>query len=546
MRKRIYIGILIGIVALNILLQWVVARWDLTSDHRYTLSSRSRTEIRRLDDRLEIVLCLDGPLNSGFKRLRKATVDLLSELRMQSSYVQLIEPDAEQIAKLHAQLEQEGLMPVLVHERAKDGKTSQTNVYPYAILRYKGKQTVVSLLRQDRSKKGEENLNMSIEALEYSVIESVHLLLREHVERVAFLEGHGELEEKDIYDFSAALSRYYQIDRGAIGLDASVLNDYQAVIIADPQLPFSETDKYILDQYLMKGGKILWLVSGVKFSSNLLSEAGVTPIIAQDLHLTDMFFRYGVRVNPVLVQDLQCLNVPVDVSRDPENPQYQPIPWTYAPLLLTSSHSPITCNVAQVSTTFASCLEVVGGDDGIAKNVLLATSLASCLTGAPAEVDLSDLSIHESAFTLSYLPVAVSLEGKFSSVYAHRMIPEGVINSAATPIKESVNTRQVVVASGNVARNEWQQGHPLPVGYDRYSRIQFGNRDFLVNAVLWLTDDAGLIALRQKSIALRLINTKKSYSNMTLIQTISVLCPILLLLLVGGGVLWRRINLYVR
>ena len=294
----------------------------------------------------------------------------------------------------------------------------------------------------------------------------------------------------------------------------------------------------------MQGGKIMWLVNGVKFSENMLSDGGMTPIISQDLHLTDLLFRYGVRIQPVLVQDLQCLRIPVDVSRDPENPQYQPIPWTYAPILLTSDESPISHNVMQVSTLFASCLEAVGGDDGIQKTVLLATSSASRVTGAPAEVNLSDLTIQQDAFRLQHLPVATSLEGQFTSLFAHRPKPTGVLSRNASPVKCSVPTRQIVVASGNVARNEWQQGKPLPVGYDRYSHIQFGNRDFLTNAVLWLTDDNGLISLRQKNIALRLLNNKRAQSYSKTIQITSVLTPLLLLFLTGISALWSRKKRY--
>lgn len=534
-----YILILLFAVAINIPLQWVVLRLDLSADHRFTLSRETRQEIRNLDETLEVCLCLDGALNSGFQQLRKAALDLTRELNAINRRVVMVEADGEQITK---QLEQSGYAPIVVHERSQDGKTAQTMVYPYAILRYRGKQMVVNLLQQNRGKSGEENLNHSIETLEYAFMEAIHTLRKDQIDHIAFLEGHGELDEESVYDWTLALSRHFQVDRGVLGCDAEVLKEFKAVIIADPQLSFSDTDKYILDQYLMQGGRLMWLVNGVKFSSSMLSDNGVTPVVAQDLNLKDMFFRYGVRINPALVQDMQCLNVPVDVSRDPQNPQYQPIPWTYAPLLLTSEESSITRGVMQVSSTFISCLDAVGGEDGIRKEVLLATSSASGLTGTPAEVDLSDLSIQQERFQYQYLPVAVSLEGSFPSVFAHRIAPDGVMNGRK--YKQSEPTRQVVVASGNLARNEWYQGQPLPVGYDRYSRMQFGNRDFLVNAILWLTDDGNLIRLRQKSIILRLLNNKKAHRYSANIQIISILVPVLLLGLTGGLVWWRRKKQY--
>jgi ABC-2 type transport system permease protein len=362
------------------------------------------------------------------------------------------------------------------------------------------------------------------------------------VEKIAFLEGHGELAEANVYDWSKTLSKYYQIDRGVLGTDANMLSGYKALVIADPQQPFSETDKYLIDNYIMHGGKVMWLLNGVRFSDDMLTQDGITPVIALDLKLTDMLFRYGVRINPALVQDLQCLRVPADISGDPQRPQYQPIPWTYAPLLLTSEASPITHNLMQVSATFASCIDFVGGDDGLNKNVILATSTASALTPTPAEVDLSDLSVVPERFNRSYLPVAASLEGCFPSLYAHRQRPMS-ITGETTAAEKSVETRQVVVAAGSVARNEWQQGQPLPVGYDRYTKTQFSNRDFLVNAVLWLTDENNLISLRHKSVALRIINDKKAHEQQLAIQLTCLLLPLLLLALTGIAVhITRRIK----
>ena len=223
---------------------------------------------------------------------------------------------------------------------------------------YKGRSAAVQLLKNQRGLSGEENLNHSIENLEYAFVDAIRSLTQTKVEKIAFLEGHGELDERYVYDLTQALAQYYQIDRGTLGLQTGVLDAYKVVIIADPQTAFSETDKYILDQYLMQGGSILWVVNGVQFSDDYLSSEGMTPIVALDLNINDMLFRYGVRVNHGLVQDLQCLPVPVDVSQDESQPNWQPMPWTYAPLLLTSQVSPITRNVAQVRATMASAAKM--------------------------------------------------------------------------------------------------------------------------------------------------------------------------------------------
>lgn len=492
-------------------------RWDLTEDKRYSLGAATKTLLHELNEPAEVELLLEGDLNSGFRRLRKATIELLDEMSRYGK-VQLV--PAQESSK-------DDLQPTVIHEREQNGKTVQTTVYPYAIVHYRGRQTVVPLLKNNRALSGEQNLNKSIESMEYAFAEAIHSISREQIERIAFLEGHGELDEADVYDVSRQLSRYFDVDRGTLTDDVKALQPYKVVIIAAPQQPLSEQDKYILDQYLMHGGRILWALDGVRLSEDMLSESGLTPVIALDLNLTDMLFRYGVRVNPVLVQDLQCLTVPVDVSGEAGQANYQPMPWTFAPLLLTSVSSPVTKDVMQVSSIFASTVDTVGSTAAVQKEVLLATSTASRQTHAPAEIDLSNLRVDPQLFRSAYLPVAIRMEGEFPSVFSHRMIPEGLTDNDRAD--HSVKTRQLVVASGSILQNHWQQGAPLPVGYDRYSGIQFGNRDFVVNAVLDLADDNGLIALREKTIALRLLNDTRAHQSRALIQAVSIITPLLLI-----------------
>ena len=258
-----------------------------------------------------------------------------------------------------------------------------------------------------------------------------------------------------------------------------------------------------------------------------------------------MLFRYGVRVNHGLVQDLQCLPVPVDVSTTPEQPNWQPMPWTYAPLLLTSQQSSITRNVAQLSATMVSAVETVGGEDGIRKEVLLATSSASKITGVPAEINLGLGVVDEQSYRYAYIPVAVSLEGEFSSLYAHLGAPEEIQNTTPV-IKKSSPTRQIVVAAGSIARNDWQQNQALPLGYDRYSQTQYGNRDFMLNAVLYLTDDEGWLQLRQKEVTLRLLNDQRAQYARIQAQVISIAIPLLILFVLGGVIVVVKNRKYVK
>ena len=520
----------------------------MTDDKHYSLSEASKALLRQTDAPIEVTVLLGGDLNAGFRRLQKATEETLEEMAVYGD----VRVNDEMTALLNdKRMDSLALSPIIIHEREQNGKTAQTKVYPYALMRYKGKKAVVTLLKNTRGLSGEENLNASIEQLEFAFSEALHLLLQTATPRIAILEGHNEPDEAHTYDLMTALSKYFQVDRGSIvpsqpafrdepeEIDVHLLDGYQAIIIAAPQTAFNDAERFVIDQYIMRGGTVLWAIDGVRFSEQVLQAEGFTPIIPLDLGLTEMLFRYGVRITPALVQDIQCLPIPVNVSPNPEQPNLQPMPWTFAPLLLTSQGSPITRNMGQVMSTFVSPVEAVGGDDGIEKRVLLATSTASRVTATPGKVDLNDMQPDMQEFKYQYVPVAVSLEGVFPSAYAHRMVPDGIATNE--PIrKESTPTRQVVIASGSVLLNETQKGQILPMGYDRYSGMQFSNRDMIVNALLWLTDEEGLIGLREKNVVLRLLNDKRAHEERLRVQLISTICPIAILALIGGIVFIAR------
>ena len=527
----------------------------MTDDKHYSLSKASKALLRQTDAPIEVTMLLEGDLNAGFRRLKKATEETVAEMNVFGD-VRCTMYDVQSFSK--DSLAALGLQPIVIHEREQNGKTAQTTVYPYAIMSYKGRKAVVTLLKNTRGLSGEENLNASIEQLEFAFMEALHLLQQTETPRVAILEGHGEPDEAHTYDLMSALSKYFAVDRGQIEayphplpegkgekntIDIHILDGYKAVIVLNPQTAFNEQERFVIDQYIMRGGAVLWALNGVRFSETVLQSEGFTPILPLELGLTDMLFRYGVRVNPALVQDVQCLPIPVNVSSDPSQPNLQPMPWTYAPLLLTSQGSPITKNMGQVMSTFVSPIDAVGGEDGIEKRVLLATSTASRVTATPGEVDLNDLNPDMAAFQYQYVPVAVSMEGVFPSAFAHRMIPEGI--ECDEPIrKTSAKTRQVVIGSGSILLNETQKGQVLPMGYDRYSGMQFSNRDFAANAMLWLTDSEGLISLREKSIALRLLNDKRAHEERQQVQAISTILPVAILAIIGGIVFVIRKRKY--
>ena len=546
MKARNIVIVLFVVGLLNLLAYLFVIRVDMTDDKHYSLSDASKELLRGADGPIHITLFLQGDLNAGFKRLQRATKETIEEMSIYSE----IDFSIDDILSSHSKEEAErmGMRPTIIHEREQDGKTAQTIIYPYALIEHNGKKAIVSLLKNTRGLSGEENLNASIEQIEFAIMESLSVLLKKETPRIAILEGHGEPDEAHTYDLMTALSRYFQVDRGQISgidsiVDVHILDDYKAILILAPQTPFSDQERFIIDQYLMRGGSILWAIDGIRLSEEVLQQEGFTPIIPLDLELSDMFFRYGIRINPALVQDLQCLPIPVNVSSDPEQPNLQPMPWTYAPLLLTSQGSPITRNMGQVMSTFVSPIDAVGGEDGIEKRVLLATSTASRFTATPGKVDLNDINPDTEQFQYQHIPIGVSLEGAFPSAYAHRMIPNGIASDENIR-KQSIPTRQVVIASGSIVINETQKGQILPMGYDRYSGMQFSNRDLIVNSLLWLTDAEGLISLRNKVVTLRLLNDKRAHDKRTKIQAISTITPIAILAIIGTLVILIRRTKY--
>lgn len=551
------IFLLIAIVCLIVLSNYFTFRVDLTSDKRNSVSSQAKNLMKRVQAPIEAVIFLTGDLNSGFYRLKNSTVEMLTALRAYSSsgisirYENPSEAESEQMREQnYVELEQRGMTGTTVYDKDTEGKAIRKVIYPWVELTYQGKTIQVNLLKNDQSRSGEENLNVSIENLEFELTDAMRRLIKKDVEKIAFIEGHGELSEQETWDISKSLSHYFQIDRGIIDSDAGVLNDYKSIIIAKPTQPFSEKDKFVLDQYLMNGGTLLWLLDGVKISKESLSETGITPAMPLDLNLDDMLFRYGVRINPVVVEDVQSTLMPVNIAPEGEKPVFQPVPWIYAPLLLTSSGHPATKSLPSVKADFASAIELVGDDKALSKSIVLATSSRTHLTLTPATIspasmpDLKD----KNYFNHSFAPVGVILEGTFLSVFANRMVPPELLSPPAIIKSGTQATRQAVIADGDIIRNEILQvgdsTRTLPLGFDSYTQQQFGNNALITNLILYLTDDDGWMDLRSRTIPLRLLNKNKVSTDSLKLQLVNILLPLLLLLIFGFLYQWGRKKKY--
>ena len=544
---------LLLVAGINMLGNIVSFRWDLTAEKRYSTGTQTHAILKQLEKPVDIQLYLDGDLNVGFARLQRAAIDLITDMAAiapQSIRLHIIDPHAAS-PDLQKQLQAEGIQGILVNEKESAGKSTQKVVYPWIKIHYDEREMPISILVHHPEKSGEENLNASIENLEYRIVKGLNDLTQNRYNRkIAFLEGHAELPEDAVKDITDKLSQYYQVDRGRLSGQVGELNSYQAIIIAGAQTPFSEAEKYEIDQYLMQGGRLLWCVNGVVLDYRQLAATGESPTMANELNLEDMLFMYGIRINPLLVQDLQCLSLPVMVKTEGATDAMQALPWFYAPLLTPNRKHPITKDILHVKSEFVSTLDFVGTQPSINKTPLLYTSEYTQEVKIPQMVSFSSTSQQPDMqlFNKQSLMVAALLEGSFPSVFTLRKTPDAITN--AQPFeKQSRHTKIIVVASEDIIRNDFselQSGEIqyYPLGYDKHSQITLGNADFILNAINYLTDDAGLMPLRNKQWQLRLLDRKKANEATLPIFLLNIVFPITLIAAVFLRIIFFRKRKY--
>lgn len=543
------IGIIIPIVVAAIAIVLIFTRFaffriDLTAEKRYTLSGATKEQLKQIHEPLLLKMYLCGDLDANMLRLSKAVEEMVEEMNIKAEYpitIEKIDPnkevDDEARYANYYKLENRGLRGMSVTKREKNGAMTEQILFPWAELCSSRDTMAISLMSASNGISGEEAVNAAVEDLEFQIIDAVRVLNRTEVKKVAFIEGHDELSEIEVYDASDALSRYFQIDRGVLGYDANVLDGYSAIIIAKPMTAYSERDKFIIDQYIMRGGRVLWLIDGARMSNDMLSEGGVSPLIKLDVNLNDILFRYGVRVTPTILEDMQCAYIPINMARPGEEARFEPIPWFFTPLLQVSPYHPITKMISPVKADFASGIELVG-DTTVRKEIILATGNASHVHFAPSQVDVSAaVQVEpEEYFNNAYIPVAVSLEGSFTSAFMHRLVPDSL--NTSNIIEKSINTRMIVVADGDIIRNDIEKYNSelmlVPLGYDRVTKQTHGNKNFIINSLLYLTDDEGVMNLRNRKVELRLLNRAVVNSNRNLIIAFNTIIPLVIIALFGG------------
>ncbi len=543
-------SVLLVVIVVNIIgAQWFT-RIDLTGDKRYTLTRATRNMLQGLDDIVYFRVYLDGDLPAEFRKLRNDTRELLDEFSAWSDHIQyeFISPsraagdDGRQLQQYYRRLAEKGLEPAQVQTRTGDG-ASQRVIFPGAIVSYKGKEVALQLLTENLTLSMTETIHSASLALEYNLASVIARLTTKEQQRIAFLEGHGELQPPQLASIKRSLDDYYKVDRVDMGNGLEKLIPYRMLIVAKPRKPFSEHAKYMLDQYLMHGGSILWLVDPVFAEMDSLMVADETFGVAMDLNLDDYFFRYGVRLNPVLVKDINAAAIPVTTGFVAGRPQINLLPWNFFPVLVPLSDHAIVNRLNLIRTEFISSIDTVEAP-GVNKEVLLQTSPSSRVLPVPVRISLDMLEqpLREALYRGPEQTVAVLLEGRFPSLYRNRIAPDIHLPQGFERKDESLLTAMIVVADGDLIRNQFDRdGNPLPLGYDRFTGQMFGNKDFILNAVNYLMDDSGIISARAKDIRLRLLDHQRVSDDRLALQLMNTLLPVLLVMLFGvTRLMWRR------
>ena len=547
--------VFLAIIVINLISNFFFKRFDLTQDHRYTLSETTLKIIKNIDSPLYIDVYLEGNFPPEFKRLQNETKQLLEEFSAYNSNIVFqfknpIEKESMRVEVMKAFYER-GMQPLSITVEEK-GKQSQEVVFPWAQATYGDKFTKVSLLKNLMGASTEEKVISSVQHLEFGFAEAITKVSKEKQKKIAVIKGNGELHDAFIADFVKSVRESYYI--GTFTLDSvqkqqpkqtlEALKKYDLALIAKPTEAFTEAEKQVLDQFIMNGGKTLWLMDAVAADmDSLYNETGTILAYPRDLNLTDFFFKYGIRMNPLLIKDEYATPIKIATGSQGSETQLQQYNWKYSPFIYPTSTHPIVKNMEGIKFEFSSPIELLTND--LKKTVLLSSSEYSKTIGTPTPISLA--SINEETTPEEYagkglLPVAVMLEGKFKSAYQNRVLPFADSQFKA----EGKDNKMIVITDGDVIKNQLDKGMPLELGFDKWTNQLYGNKEFLLNCVNYLLDDNGLINIRSKDVDLPLLNKEEVYTNYTSAQLITVGLPLLILALFGFLFTFLRKKRYSR
>lgn len=564
----VFLMIIIVVIALNIISSFVFTRIDLTAEKRYTISNSTRTMLKNLDDIVYIKVYLDGKgLPADFAELSLKTRELLDEMRAYSDNIEyeFIDPtknvSTEELRAIYGELYSKGLRPQPIQTMEADG-VSTRYIVPGALVYYKQFEIPLQLVDSDDGLLAQRDdiVKYSIEKLEYNVGNAIRRITHQQKAKVAFLKGHGELSNAEVFKAAVAIAQFYEVDsvvldnRITTGIFNVVVTDtvngdfnikgnkYDLLIIAKPTKPFSDYEKFMLDQFVMRGGKLLWYVDPVMAEIDSMYNLPEMPCLPQNLNLEDMFFRYGVRFNTNLLQDINALSIPVSSGENVAGQaQYKMIPFYYFPVITPFVDHPIVKNLSWLRTEFVSSIDTVGtSNSNLKKTVLLTSSQTTKVLNTPAIISLEVLKKRADLrqFNKQYLPISVLVEGEFTSLYTDL---QGENVEQLNVIHKSKPTKMIFVADGDMIKNQFGKDNFIyPLGYDKHTATAFANKNFLLNAVNYLCDDEDILQVRSKDFKMRILDKNKILKNRGFWQAVNLVLPLLLILIMGVVLLTMR------
>jgi ABC-2 type transport system permease protein len=547
------LGIFIAIVLiLNYVASFFIFRADLTAEKRFTLTPTTKELLKKLDDVVYVKVFLEGDeLPVGFKHLRNSVKEMLEEFKVfahDKVMYEFTEPttsdDAKERQNVYNELAYRGLQTIEIKEKQRKGKNAQTFVVPGVLIRYKDNEIAINVLKNNPNVSAEQNLNNSTQTLEYELTNGFRKLIIENPRTIGFTQSNGELDNAHLQQFTNTLSEYYRVERTSIPLTADSLRKFSVLIIAKPTKAFTEQQKFVLDQFIMHGGKAMFLIDAVSISLDSLAKPKGTIAIPFQHQLEDQLFTYGARINPVLVKDLNCSPISLAINNSNGQPGMKQFPYYFAPVILTTNSHTINRYINAVRTEFVSSIDTVSANPQVKKTVLLASSKHTQVQVLPAQVSIGEFTrpIDMKEFSHKPATLAVLMEGRFPSVFQDRPIDKFAHGTLAAKM-ESQPTKIIVVADGDIIRNSIAPtGETYPLGFDRNSqKVYGGNKEFLLNAINYLCDDEGLMAIRNREIKLRLLDKAKIAEDGGFWQAFNVVLPVLLVVIFGlAAVVYRK------
>ncbi len=538
--------LIIGIIIfINILAGFFHSYVDLTEEKRYTLTEPTENFLNDLDEIVYVNVLLEGEFPAGFKRLQTAVRELLDDFRGISPLIeyQFEDPSlgsVQEVNQRRKEMAENGMNPVNLKVKSGD-KTEEKLIYPFAVLTYKGRMTVVNLLENERLGVPDEVvLNNSISLLEYTLASAMYKLRYNDKKAILFTEGHGELGVYQTADLEKSLRGFY--DTGRINLDSvyQIHPDAKVLIVAKPRTAFSEKQKFLIDQYVMNGGNVIFLLDPLGVNLDSMRAKNKFVPIEYQLNLEDLLFKYGARVQANLLLDLECSRIPLVTGQMGASGQMDKRPWYYHPVIGPASNHPIVKSLDRVNMLFPSTIDTVRTKTNVKKTTLLASSKYSRLQFTPVQLNFEILRYEPDPAKFNKGPqnVAVLLEGEFPSLYQNRVTDEmlsGMTQLGLEYKSKSSPAKVMVVSDGDVAKNLYdpKTKSVQPLGFNKFERYQFANKDFLINAIEYLIDDRGVINARSKEVKLRMLDKVKADEEKTKWQFINIVLPLILLAIFG-------------